>query len=142
MNNRITFIILSALLFVSCGQTSTKKKKERADLENRIEAYIAENIIPQYRLSIDFEEKKEFDLNQLIEDYKKPKIYRDSPKAFKENEEAFDLLEKLSNEVDIAYSMTYVFGYKDKETDPWYSSWMLILLDEDLEIVGHVRYNP
>lgn len=138
----ITLIILSALLFISCGQSNSSNEKEFSELEQRIEAYIVERIIPQHHQSIEFHEKKKFNLNQLIADHKTPEIYHDVPKAFQENEEAFKLLEQLSNELNIAYSMTYVFEYKNEETDPWYSSWILMLLDEEDNIVGHIRYNP
>ena len=142
MNTRIIILIFSALLFISCGQSSSNNKNEYTDLEQRIEGYIVERIIPQYHQSIEFQEKRKFNLNQLIAEHKTPEIYDDVPKAFQENEEAFKQLEQLSNDLNIAYSMTYVFGYKNEETDPWYSSWMLMLLDEEDNIVGHIRYNP
>ena len=143
MNKKtIIFLILSSLLFVACTQSKQNGTNELTELEQRVEAYIVERIIPKYHHSIEFHEKKEFNLKQLIADHKTPEIYSDIPSAFEENREAFEDLQELSNNTSIAYSMTYVFGYKDKETNPWYSSWMLMLLDENEKIVGHVRYNP
>ena len=143
MNKKtIIFLILSSLLFVACTQSKWSDRNKLSDLEQRVETYIAERIIPPFHQSVEFEEKKEFNLNQLIADHKVPKMYSDIPSAFEENEEAFKELEELSNNTNIAYSMIYQFEYKNNETDPWYSSWMLMLLDENEEIVGHVRYNP
>ncbi len=143
MNRKIiSILILFTLLLFSCVQKNTEQKNEHSDLEQRVEAYIVERIVPQYHQSIEFHPKKEFNLNQLIADHKTPQIYSNVPKAYEENEEAFELLEEISNNTNIAYSMTYVFGYKNEETDPWYSSWILILLDKNDEIVGEIRYNP
>ncbi len=143
MNRKIiSILILFTLLLFSCLQKNTDQKNEHSDLEQRVEAYIVERIVPQYHQSIEFHPKKEFNLNQLIADHKTPQIYSNVPKAYEENEEAFKLLEEISNNSKIAYSMTYVFGYKNEETDPWYSSWILILLDKNDEIVGEIRYNP
>ena len=143
MNKKtIIFLILSSLLFVACTQSKQHDTDELTNLEQRVETYIVERIIPKYHHSIESHEKKEFNLNQLIADHKTPEIFSDIPSAFEENEAAFADLQELSNNTNIAYSMIYIFGYKDIETDPWYSSWMLMLLDKNDEIVGHVRYNP
>ena len=143
MNKKtIIFLILSSLLFVACKQSKWSDRNELSDLEQRVENYMAERIIPRYHQSVEFQEKQAFNLNQLIADHKVPEMYSDIPSAFEENEEAFKELEELSNNTKTAYSMIYQFEYKDNKTEPWYSSWMLMLLNENEEIVGHVRYNP
>ena len=143
MNKKtIIFLILSSLLFVACIQTKSNETKELTPLEQGIEAYIVERIIPPFHQSVAFEEKKEFNLNQLIADHKVPEMYSNMPSAFEENEAAFEELKELNNNTNIAYSMVYHFEYKNNETDPWYPSWVLMLLNEDEKIVGHVRYNP
>ena len=110
MNKKtIIFLILSSLLFAACTQSKWSDRNKLSDLEQRVETYIAERIIPPYHQSVEFEEKKEFNLNQLIANHKVPEVYSDIPSAFEENEAAFKELEELSNNTNIAYSMVYHF---------------------------------
>ena len=143
MNRKIiSILILFSLLLFSCVHKNSNKNNELSNLEQKIEAYIVKRIVPRYHQSIAFQQKKEFNLNQLIADHKIPQIYSNVPKAYEENEAAFDLLEEMSKNTNIAYSLNYVFEYKNEVTDPWYSSWVLILLNKDDEILGEIRYNP
>ena len=143
MNRKIiSILILFSLLLFSCVHKNSNKNNELSNLEQKIEAYIVKRIVPQYHQSIAFQQKKEFNLNQLIADHKIPQIYSNVPKAYEENEAAFESLEEMSKNTNIAYSLNYVFEYKNEVTDPWYSSWVLILLNKDDEILGEIRYNP
>lgn len=143
MNRKIiSILILFSLLLFSCVQKNSNKNNELSNLEQKIEAYIVKRIVPQYHQSIAFQQKKEFNLNQLIANHKTPQIYSNVPKAYEENEAAFESLEEMSKNTNIAYSLNYVFEYKNEVTDPWYSSWVLILLNKDDDILGEIRYNP
>ncbi|NLZ94216.1 MAG: hypothetical protein GX921_00110 [Bacteroidales bacterium] len=138
----ITFFILFSLLFAAYGQTNNEEGKEPTELQKKIEAYIIDTFHCTYHNSIEFHEKKPFNLNQLIADHKTPEILKDDPRAIIDNKEAFDWLEEVSSEYVIPYSMTYVFGTKDEELDEWNPMWVLLLLDDELEIIGHIRYFP
>ena len=134
-----TFILL-AFFLNACGQPIERSGK--TDIEKKVETYIIVKTNPKYYHSIEFGEKKAFDLNQLIEDYEIPTIFNDEPKAIKQNKEAFEWLKKFNNETNIAYSMTLTFGLKEKKSDAWDSYWMIVLLDNNLNILGHFYYAP
>jgi len=134
-----TFVLL-ALFLNACGPSIEKSGK--TDLEKKVETYIINKTNPKYYTSTEFEEKKAFDLNQLIAAHKVPVIFNDEPKAFKQNEDAFEWLKTFSNEVSIAYSMTFIFGLKEKRSDAWDSYWVIVLLDNNLNIIGHFYYAP
>ena len=143
MNKKsIAVFILFTFLFSTYGQTQTNDKNRLSKLEKKVEAYIIEQFKCKHHHSIEFNKKKKFNLEQLIADHKTPVILKDEPRALKDNEEAFDWLEKIDSEVIIAYSMSYVFGMKDKESDAWDPLWVLLLLNDDSEIIGHIRYFP
>lgn len=118
------------------------ERSGKTDIEKKVETYIIDKIKPIYYHSIEFGEKKVFDLNQLIEDYEVPTIFNDEPKAIKQNNEAFEWLKTFNNETNIAYSMTLIFGLKEKNSDAWDSYWMIVLLDNNLNILGHFYYAP
>ena len=113
----IIALILSTLLFTATGQTNSVDQNKLTDLQKRIEAYIIEKFHCHYHHSIEFHDVLLFDLHQLIDDHKQPDIFKDEPRAIKDNQEAFDWLEEVGNEYDIPYSMTYIFGTKDHEED-------------------------
>ena len=138
----ITIFIVSTLLFTATGQTNSADQSKLTDLQKRIEAYIIEKFHCQYHTSIEFHDILLFDLDQLIDDHKQPDIFKDEPRAIKDNQEAFDWLEEVGTQYDIPYSMTYIFGTKDHEEDAWNPMWVLLLLDYEMEIIGHIRYFP
>lgn len=138
----ITIFILSTLLFATYGQINSEDENELTELQKEIEAYIIDKFHCKYHTSIEFHEKKLFNLNQLIADHKTPEIFKDEPRAIKDNKEAFSWLEEVGSEYVIPYSMTYIFATKDEETDEWNPMWVLLLLDDELEIIGHIRYFP
>ncbi len=139
MKNICTFILL-AFFLNACGQPIEKSGK--TDIEKKVETYIIDKIKPKFYLSIEFGEKKSFDLNQLIKDYKVPSIFNDEPKAIQQNKEAFEWLKTFNNEVSIAYSMSFIFGTKENKSDAWDSYWVIVLFDSDSNIVGHFYYAP
>jgi len=118
------------------------ERSGKTDFEKKVETYIIEKTNPKFYHTIEFGEKKVFNLEQLIKDYKIPEIFNDEPKAFKQNEEAFESIKTFSKEVSIAYSMTFTFGLKEKYSDAWDSFWVIVLFDSDLNIIGHFYYAP
>ncbi len=138
----ITIFFLFSFLFVTFGQASVNDENKLTEHQKQIEDYIIEKFNCKHHISIEFNEKKLFDINQLIADYKYPEIFKDEPRAIKDNQEAFDWLEEANREADIAYSMPYIFGLKDNEADAWDPFWVLLLLDYQSEIIGHIRYFP
>ena len=140
--NSTTILILFSFLFVNLGQRNVNDENELTELQKQVEDYIIEKFNCKHHLSIEFNDKKLFDINQLIADYKYPEIFKDEPRAFKDNEKALDWLEKANREADIAYSMAYIFGLKDNEDDVWDPFWVLLLLNYQSEIIGHIRYFP
>lgn len=118
------------------------KRSGKSDLEKKVETYIIEETNHKFYHTIEFGIKKVFNLEQLIQDYKIPEIFYDEPKAFKDNEEAFESLKTFSKEVSIAYSMTLDFALKNKYGDAWDSYWVIVLFDSDLNIIGHFYYAP
>jgi hypothetical protein len=73
-----TFILL-VLFLNTFGQTI--EKKGSTELEKKIEIYIIEKTNPKFYHTIEFGEKKIFNLDQLINDYKIPVIFSDEPIA-------------------------------------------------------------
>ena len=138
----ISIFILSTLLFVAHGQINNKNKNELTELQKEIETYIIDKFNCKHHISIEFKEKNLFDLNQLIANHKQPKILKDDPRAVRDNKEAFDWLEKVGSEYLITYAMTYICGTKDEEDEEWNAVWVLLLLDEEDDIIGHIRYFP
>ncbi len=77
-----------------------------------------------------------------MEDYEIPTIFIDEPKAYKQNKEAFEWLKTFNNEANIAYSMSLIFGLKEKKSDAWHPIWAIILFDNDLNIIEYFYYLP
>lgn len=124
----------------ACGQHIEKSGK--TDLEKKVESYVIEKTNPKYYRSIEFGQKKVFDLNQLIKDYEIPDIFYDEPKAIIQNKEAFEWLKAFNNEANISYSMSFTFGLKEKQSDSWDSIWIVLLFDAETNIIGHFYYAP
>lgn len=135
----ITFILL-AFYLSAYGQPIEKSGK--TDIEKKVETYIIEKTNPKYYHSIEFGEKKAFDLNQLIKNYEIPTIFNDEPKVIKQNKEAFEWLKTFNNEASIAYSMSLTFGLKENNSDAWDSYWVIVLFDSDINIIGYFYYAP
>ena len=143
MTKRIIIaFLLSTLLFTAIAQTDRVDENKLTALQKRVEAYIIDKFHCEYHTSIEFHDIELFDLKQLIANHKKPEILKDDPRAIKDNREAFAWLEEVGSEYDIPYSMTFIFGTKDDEAEAWVPMWVLLLLDDELEIVGHIRYFP
>ena len=143
MTKRIIIaFLLSTLLFTAIAQTDRVDENKLTALQKRVEAYIIDKFHCEYHTSIEFHDIELFDLKQLIANHKKPEILKDDPRAIKDNREAFAWLEEVGSEYDIPYSMTYIFGTKDDEAEEWIPMWVLLLLDNEMEIVGHIRYFP
>ena len=138
----IIAFILSSLLFTLYGQSNSGEKQKLTALQKRVEAYIIDKFHCEFHTSIEFHHIELFDLKQLITNHKQPQILKDDRRAIKDNREAFAWLEEVGSEYDIPYSMTYIFGTKDDEAEEWIPMWVLLLLDEEFEIVGHIRYFP
>lgn len=138
----IVVLILSTLLFAAMAQTDSVDENKLTPLQKRVEAYIIDKFHCQFHTSIEFHDIELFDLKQLIANHKQPQILKDDPRAIKDNREAFAWLEEVGSEYDIPYSMTYIFGTKDDEAEEWIPMWVLLLLDNEMEIVGHIRYFP
>lgn len=138
----ITIFILSIQLFAAYGQINNEDENKLTELQKEIEAYIIDKFNCKHHISIEFKERNLFDLDQLIANHKQPEILKDDPRAVNDNKEAFNWLEEVGNEYLITYSMTYVFGTKDEEDEEWNTFWILLLLDEESEIIGHIRYFP
>ena len=134
-----TFILL-VLNFYSQGQPIQKSGK--SDTEKKIENYIIDKTNPKYYHSIEFGEKKVFDLNQLIKDFEIPTIFSDESEEIKKNKEAFKWLKTFNNETNIAYSMTLTFGLKGKKTDAWNPYWIILLFNSETNIIGDFYYAP
>lgn len=137
----IVFIFFS-LLFVAFGQTNSEGEDELSELQKDIESYIIEKFNCQHHISIEFQEKEFFYLKNLIAELKKPELLKDEPRAIEDNDKAFKWLENIASEYVITYSMIYVFGTKDEESEAWNPYWVLLLLDDESEIIGHIRYFP
>lgn len=118
------------------------EKSGITDLEKKVESYVIEKTNPKYYHSIEFGQKKVFDLNQLIKDYEIPDIFYDEPKAIIQNKEAFEWLKAFNNEANISYSMSITFGLKEKQSDAWDSIWIVLLFDAETNIIGHFYYAP
>ena len=143
MTKRIIIaFLLSTLLFTAIAQTDRVDENKLTALQKRVEAYIIDKFHCEYHTSIEFHDIELFDLKQLIANHKKPEILKDDPRAIKDNREAFAWLEEVGSEYDIPYSMTYIFGTKDDEDEEWIPMWVLLLMDQEMEIVGHIRYFP
>ena len=138
----IIAFIFSSLLFTLYGQSNSGEKQKLTALQKRVEAYIIDKFHCDYHTSIEFHDIELFDLKQLIANHKTPVILKDDPRAIKDNREAFAWLEEVGSEYDIPYSMTYIFGTKDDEDEEWIPMWVLLLMDQEMEIVGHIRYFP
>ena len=134
-----TFILLVLSLY-SQGQPIEKSGK--SDTEKKIENYIIDKTNPKYYHSIEFGEKKVFDLNQLIKDFEIPTIFSDESEEIKKNKEAFKWLKTFNNETNIAYSMTLTFGLKEKKTDAWNPYWIILLFNSETNIIGDFYYAP
>ena len=134
-----TFILLVLSLY-SQGQPIQKSGK--SDTEKKIENYIIDKTNPKYYHSIEFGEKKVFDLNQLIKDFEIPTIFSDESEEIKKNKEAFKWLKTFNNETNIAYSMTLTFGLKEKKTDAWNPYWIILLFNSETNIIGDLYYAP
>ena len=134
-----TFILL-VLNFYSQGQPIQKSGK--SDTEKKVENYIIDKTNPKYYHSIEFGEKKVFDLNQLIKDFEIPTIFSDESEEIKKNKEAFKWLKTFNNETNIAYSMTLTFGLKEKKTDAWNPYWIILLFNSETNIIGDFYYAP
>ena len=134
-----TFILLVLSLY-SQGQPIQKSGK--SDTEKKIENYIIDKTNPKYYHSIEFGEKKVFDLNQLIKDFEIPTIFSDESEEIKKNKEAFKWLKTFNNETNIAYSMTLTFGLKEKKTDAWNPYWIILLFNSETNIIGDFYYAP
>ncbi len=134
-----TFILLVLSLY-SQGQPIEKSGK--SDTEKKIENYIIDKTNPKYYHSIEFGEKKVFDLNQLIKDFEIPTIFSDESEEIKKNKEAFKWLKTFNNETNIAYSMTLTFGLKEKKTDAWNPNWIILLFNSETNIIGDFYYAP
>ena len=134
-----TFILLVLSLY-SQGQPIQKSGK--SDTEKKIENYIIDKTNPKYYHSIEFGEKKVFDLNQLIKDFEIPTIFSDESEEIKKNKEAFKWLKTFNNETNIAYSITLTFGLKEKKTDAWNPYWIILLLNSETNIIGDFYYAP
>lgn len=139
LKKNLVFVLL-AFSLNAFGQPIEKSGK--TEIEKKVETYIIKKTKPKYYHSIEFGEKKAFDLNQLIEDYEYPNIFNDEPNAFKQNKEAFEWLNAFNNEANIAYSMTLTYGMKEKNSDAWDSYWVIILFDSNNKIIGHFHYAP
>jgi hypothetical protein len=133
-------VILLALFLNACGQSI--EKSGTTELEKKVETYIIEKITPKFYHTIEFGEKKAFDLEQLIKDYKIPEIFNDEPKAFKQNEEVFEWLREFNHDASIAYTMSLTFGLKEKRSDAWDSYWLIVLFNSNFNIIGHFFYAP
>lgn len=138
--NFINIFILMVFFLNACGQPIEKSGK--TDLEKKVESYVIEKTNPKYYHSIEFGQKKVFDLNQLIKDYEIPDIFYDEPKAIIQNMEAFEWLKAFNNEANISYSMSFTFGLKEKQSDAWDSIWIVLLFDAETNIIGHFYYAP
>ena len=138
--NFIKTIILMVFFLNACGQPIEKSGK--TDLEKKVESYVIEKTNPKYYHSIEFGQKKVFDLNQLIKDYEIPDIFYAEPKAIIQNKEAFEWLKAFNNEANISYSMSFTFGLKEKQSDAWDSIWIVLLFDAETNIIGHFYYAP
>ena len=138
--NFINTIILMVFFLNACGQPIEKSGK--TDLEKKVESYVIEKTNPKYYHSIEFGQKKVFDLNQLIKDYEIPDIFYDEPKSIIQNKEAFEWLKAFNNEANISYSMSFTFGLKEKQSDSWDSIWIVLLFDAETNIIGHFYYAP
>ena len=134
-----TFILLVLSLY-SQGQPIQKSGK--SDTEKKVENYIIDKTNPKYYHSIEFGEKKVFDLNQLIKDFEIPTIFSDESEEIKKNKEAFKWLKTFNNETNIAYSMTLTFGLKEKKTDAWNPYWIILLFNSETNIIGDFYYAP
>lgn len=134
-----TFILLG-LFLNTFGQTI--EKNGTTELEKKAEIYIIEKTNPKFYHTIEFGEKKIFNLDQLINDYKIPEIFNDEPLAHEQNEDAFEWLKTFNKESSIAYSMNLTFGLKEKKLDAWDSFWVILLFDSNLNIIGHFYYVP
>ena len=134
-----TFILLVLSLY-SQGQPIEKSGK--SDTEKKVEIYIIDKTNPKYYHSIEFGEKKVFDLNQLIKDFEIPTIFSDESEEIKKNKEAFKWLKTFNNETNIAYSMTLTFGLKEKKTDAWNPYWIILHLNSETNIIGDFYYAP
>ena len=134
-----TFILLVLSLY-SQGQPIQKRGK--SDTEKKVENYIIDKTNPKYYHSIEFGEKKVFDLNQLIKDFEIPTIFSDESEEIKKNKEAFKWLKTFNNETNIAYSMTLTFGLKEKKTDAWNPYWIILLFNSETNIIGDFYYAP
>lgn len=134
-----TFILLG--FFINTFGQSIEKNGT-TELEKKVETYIIEKTNPKFYHTIEFGEKKIFNLDQLINDYKIPIIFSDEPIAHEQNEDAFEWLITFNQESNIAYSMNLTYGLKEKKLDAWDSFWVIILLDSNLNIIGHLYYVP
>lgn len=139
----INFFILffCTLHFATYGKTKNEDENKLTPLQKEVETYIIDKFHCSHHISVEFGKKHMFDLNQLIATYKHPTILKDDPRAVRDNNKAFDWLIEVANEYLITYSMTYIFGTKDKE-EAWSHLWMLLLLDDEENIIGHIRYFP
>jgi hypothetical protein len=133
-------LILLAIYINACQPPI--EKSGQTEIEKEVEIYIIEKAKPKYYHSIEFGETKEFDLIQLIEEYEIPTIFSDDPKAIKQNKEAFEWLKNFNKESNIAYSMTLIFGMKEKKSDAWGPNWLIVLFNRDKKIIGHFYYSP
>jgi hypothetical protein len=134
-----TFIMLT-LFLNALGQPI--EKSGTTELEKKVETYIIGETNPKFYHTIEFGEKKVFNLDQLIKDYKIPEIFNDEPTAYKQNDEAFEWLKTIHKESSISYSMNLTYGLKEKKLDSWDSFWVIILLDRDLNIIAYFYYAP
>ena len=121
----------------------SNKSVELTETEKKAETFIISTLKPDiYHHSIEFGELKKFNIDELILEHKTPKIFDDLPLAYEDNERAFEWLKSFSEEVTIAYSMTYTYGLKKNKSDAWDSFWAIILFDNEYNVIESLSYAP
>jgi hypothetical protein len=136
----ILVLALTAFYLNLFGQNLERSGK--SDLEVKVESYIIDQIQPKYYYSIEFGPIEVFDLHPLINAYEFPTIFYDEPIAIKENKEVFTWLQEFTMDYDIAYSMKFLFGTKEQESEAWTPYWSIVLIDNNFNIIEYLTYHP
>ena len=143
INYLLSILVFTNIVFSSCGVKSPKVNTQLTENEKKAEKYIINTLKPTIEHhSIEFGELKKFDIDELISEHKIPTIFGDFPLAFEDNEKAFDWLKSFSEEVAIAYSMTYTYGLRANKSDAWDSFWCIILFDNEYNVIEAINYAP
>ena len=145
---RLLFVFVFLLGLVSCGEEPKQpKQKKLTELEKKVETFF-DSLIPNEKIiSIEWGEKKKFNIDQLIKDhnssYEPSRKYNE--KAFKELKRITRALtETVGEEGGFAYSMRYTYGlpHKTKRDHVIDITFVIVLFDKDLNIISYINYRP